>query len=355
MNHRSRSHWFGFILVCGALVVVGAGGCASHRPAPVPMTPAAEKVLAELRADAQALRPLTTSSLGQSFLDGVAALPPPSPRVVYRMKDGPNYCTEAGLAKLPPAQRAAAERRPFDESFYYTTKYGSPVAYTRAVDLLGSYGMKSLRRKRVLDFGYGGVGPLRLLALTGADAVGVDVDPLLPALYSEPSDQGKLSGGRARGSVKMVNGRFPAENAANTAVGGKYDLVISKNTLKRGYIHPQADIEVDGRLLIRLGVSDDAFIRVLYNVLKPGGRVMIYNICPAPAPRDKPYIPWADGRSPFTREQWEAAGFHVLAFDVDDSAAARAMGRALGWDQGEGKMDLDTDLFAWYTLVERPR
>lgn len=350
MNHRSYGHLCGLMFVWGAL----AGGCASHQPKPVPMTPAAEKVLAELRAEAESLRPHTTSQLGQGFLDGVAFLPPPSPRVVYRMKGRAEYYTEPELANLASAERAMAERRPFDEAFYYSTKYGTPVAYTRAVDLLGSFGVKSLRRKRVLDFGYGGVGSLRLLALSGADAVGVDVDPLLPAIYSDPADQGRIAGGRVRGSVKMVHGRFPAENSANKAVGGKYDLVISKNTLKRGYIHPPENVQVDPKLLIRLGVDDEAFLRVLHNVLKPGGRVMIYNICPAPAPPGKPYIPWADGRSPFTPEQWEAAGFRVLAFDVDDSAAARAMGRALGWDQGEGKMDLDADLFAWYTLVERP-
>ena len=40
--------------------------------------------------------------------------------------------------------------------------------------------------------------------------------------------------------------------------------------------------------------------------------------------------------------------------DADDSTAARAMGRALGWDQGEHGMDLENDLFATYTLVQKP-
>jgi hypothetical protein len=50
---------------------------------------------------------------------------------------------------------------------------------------------------------------------------------------------------------------------------------------------------------------------------------------------------------------WEAAGFRVIEFDRDDSPAARAMGHALGWDQGNGAMDLEKDLFATYTLVRR--
>jgi hypothetical protein len=96
------------------------------------------------------------------------------------------------------------------------------------------------------------------------------------------------------------------------------------------------------------------YLRTLFHVVKPGGRLLVYNLCPAPAPPGKPYIPWADGRSPFTRGQWEAAGFRVLDFDRDDTAAARAMGRALGWDRGDDRMDLERDLFAWYTLLEKP-
>jgi hypothetical protein len=81
--------------------------------------------------------------------------------------------------------------------------------------------------------------------------------------------------------------------------------------------------------------------------------VLIYNICPAPAKTGEKYIPWADGRSPFPKEMWESAGFKVFTFDHDDSPAVRVMGRALGWDQGEGAMDLENDLFGVYTLVEK--
>jgi hypothetical protein len=30
------------------------------------------------------------------------------------------------------------------------------------------------------------------------------------------------------------------------------------------------------------------------------------------------------------------------------------MGHALGWDQGENAMNLESDLFAQYTLVQKP-
>jgi hypothetical protein len=94
----------------------------------------------------------------------------------------------------------------------------------------------------------------------------------------------------------------------------------------------------------------------MFRVLAPGGFALIYNLCPAPAAAGKPYLPWADGRCPFPREMLEAQGFRVLEFDRDDSPAARAMGHALAWDAPDnGGMDLANDLFATYTLLQRPK
>ena len=98
-------------------------------------------------------------------------------------------------------------------------------------------------------------------------------------------------------------------------------------------------------------MSDSAFVAALGKSVKKGGLVMIYNLCPAPAPPGKPYIPWADGRCPFPRELWERAGFAVVEFDKDDSKGAREMGRALGWDAAG--MKLEDDLFATWSLFER--
>ena len=53
--------------------------------------------------------------------------------------------------------------------------------------------------------------------------------------------------------MKLVHGRFPADPKVVAAVGGGYDLFLSKNTLKRGYIHPAE--KVDPRLLVDLGVT----------------------------------------------------------------------------------------------------
>jgi hypothetical protein len=150
----------------------------------------------------------------------------------------------------------------------------------------------------------------------------------------------------------LITGRFPAENAVTTSVGTGYDLIISKNTLKRGYVHP--DQPVDARRLLGLGVDDAEFVGALYRALKPGGWLMIYNICPAPSRPGEPFKNWADGRCPFASDVWKSAGFRVLALDRDDSDEIRKIGQALGWHRGDSPIDLKSDLFAQYSLMIKP-
>lgn len=301
----------------------------------------------QLQAEAKALAPLVKTPLARAFLAAVPKLPHVEPRTIYRDSARTHAWTAREAAALPDSTRAKLVPRTLDEQFYYDTRYGSPLACVRALEILGQHGVKTVRGRRIADFGCGMLGQLRLLAENGASTVGIDVDPLLPALYSEPGDQGAVGSGR----VKLVTGQWPASDAIVADVGRDIDLFFSKNTLKNGYLHPAES--VDPRMLVHLGVSDSAFVVALANSVKKHGLVLIYNLCPAPAAPGKPYIPWADGRCPFPRTAWEAAGFKVMAFDADDGPAARAMGHALGWDAGEGGMKLEQDLFATWSLFER--
>ena len=199
------------------------------------------------------------------------------------------------------------------------------------------------------DFGHGGIGQLRLFAELGAEAVGIDVDPLQPVLYAAPGDQGPL--GKAGGSVKLVHGRFPADLRTVAAVGGGYDLFLSKNTLKKGYIHPAE--KVDPQILVDLGADDPTFLKAIASALKPGGWLVIYNLSPAPNGPGKPYRPMADGRCPFSTEDLAAAGFDTLVRDGIDDKAARALGAALGWDKPPDNMNLENDLFALVTVARK--
>jgi SAM-dependent methyltransferase len=308
----------------------------------------------KLRAEAQALAPLVQSALARDFLAATASLPGMAARTVF-VNPARRYFSRAAAAALPEKQRAALKSVELDEYRYYYTKYGSPLAYVRAVELLSQQGIASFAGRRILDYGYGTVGHLRLLASLGADAVGVDVDSYVAALYSEPGDIGTVPGRRGGppGTIKLVNGRYPGDKEVAARVGGGFDIIISKNTLKRGYLKPARPAEQ--RLLIQLGVSDAVFLNTISAALRRGGIFLIYNIAPAPAPRNKPYIPWADARSPFTQKQFEAAGLRVVAFDMNDDVFVRSMGRALGWHETEKRDDRREDfsqnLFALYTIV----
>jgi SAM-dependent methyltransferase len=316
--------------------------------------PPPPKGVALLRQEAAAVGPLVGSPLARRLIWAVADLPAIAPRTLFRDEANGSFLTEAEAQAQPPKARGKLKPFPVDESLYYTTKFGTPLAYLRPLDLLGHAGVAEPAGLKVLDFGYGTIGHLRLLASRGADVTGVDVDPLLRALYAAPGDQGPVPNpGGEPGRVRLIDGRFPADTAIRSAIGGGYDLFLSKNTLKRGYVHPERP--VDRRRLLNLGVDDAAFVRSVHDLLKPGGWVLIYNICPAPAPPDQPYKPWTDGRCPFARPVWEGAGFEVLAFDRDDSESLRALARALGWDRGPDAMDLTRDLFAHYSLMRKAK
>ncbi|NOT01861.1 MAG: hypothetical protein HOP29_14700 [Phycisphaerales bacterium] len=306
--------------------------------------------VAEIRIEARALREFVKSSSAKQFLEAAGQLPPIKPRTLHIDRKNKLYYRADEFAALTEEQRAGLEEKSYDEAFYYLGRYGTPTAYCRAIDLAAEAGLTDLAGKHILDFGYGMIGQLRMLAILGADVTGVDVDPLLPVLYGFPGDQGDIAGtGSHPGRIKLVHGRYPAEAATVEAVGGGYDLVISKNVLKRGYIHPAR--EADERMLIKLGVDDATFAKAVYAALNPGGMFLIYNLCPKQAPPDKPYLPYSDGECPFAREVLESTGFKVVAFDTDDTTAARKMATLIGW-QDDG-MDIENDLFAHYTLCRK--
>src|SRR5690606_11718380 len=102
------------------------------------------------------------------------------PRTISR-DDAGHWYSAAEAAALPADEQAPLRSLPVDEERYYSTKYGSPLAYARALDVAAAAdpALTSLAGKRVLDYGYGTIGHLRLMASLGAHAVGVDVDSFL--------------------------------------------------------------------------------------------------------------------------------------------------------------------------------
>jgi SAM-dependent methyltransferase len=336
----------------------------ARQPEPIAQTPAIPAptptpVIDELKDEAAALAPLVNTGLARAFLEAVPSLPEPGARDIYRAKEGGRPISPDDFTALPPEGQEAFVRRQYNARFFYHTGYGTPLMYARALDLLAahdkSWTADSLADRRILDFGCGTIGHLRLLAANGADVTGVDVEPLFKILYGQPGDQGPFADPAGKkGNVRLLTGRWPAGEAIVTDVktGGPYDLFISKNTLKRGYIHPAR--EADPSRLVDLGVDDDAFIKAVYDTLKPGGVFLIYNIAPAQAPADKPYLPHADGQCPFDRAELEKAGFEVVVYDEDDQATILKYWESLGLNQGKDEERMKSELFAWWTMCRRP-
>ncbi|MEO8104618.1 MAG: hypothetical protein ABI790_19040 [Betaproteobacteria bacterium] len=322
--------------------------------------PAATPVLQRLVDEAEALQPLAQSALTRRFLDATRSLPAVAPRTVYLNEVSREYFSVAERSALPAGVRAKLAEVQLDEYRYYYTKYGSPLAYLRPLELAAANGIVDVAGKHILDFGYGGIGQLRLLASLGAHVTGIDPDSYLDALYSSGRDQGAVppAGGLLRGhpgTITLAHGYWPKDPKMVERVGQGYDLVLSKNTLKKGYIKPER--KIDKRQQIDLGVNDESFLRTIYRTLSPGGLLIIYNLYPKPPEGKGAYNPQADARSPYSRKQYEKAGLQVLAFNTVDHVPARSMGRALKWDRndkGETITDLDINLYAMFTIVARP-
>lgn len=374
--HRPLTHLFARVLALSALVIAPT---ASAQPK---VADGAPRPMELIRGEASRIVFDLQTEGAKRFLIAASWLPIIDERVVYWNKSDRKAATPDEFAKLSPEIQKNFQERKLDEGFYYYTRYGSPVAYSRAIDLLASdvertasdqekapkppldptfpgaqpRKFNAFEGKKILDFGFGGIGHLRLLASIGADVTGVEVDDLLRAYYNDPKDQGPIKGAPiagqpgSDGSLKLVFGQWPADAATVDQVGEGFDLIISKNTLKNGYLNPEH--KVDERMLIKLGVSNDDFVKHLSRILKPGGKILIYNLCPAQKSNPSEYIPWADGRCPFPREMLEKHGLRVVELDKRDDEWARKMGKAIGWDK-DG-MDLENDLFAWYTLLEKP-
>jgi len=338
-------------VIAAFILVIGSSRATAQDAAPAETPP---PVTERMKTAATALAPLVTAELAKEFLSATAKLSEPSTRTIYRNRENGLAITKQAYDALPAEEKAALTPRECPPDFYYETGYGSPLVYVRVLDLAAPHVAPALlareTRPRVLDFGYGTIGQLHLLAHCGFDAHGVDVEPIFPALYSEPGDTGAMG----TGSASIHTGQWPAEESLRKAIGGDYALITSKNTLKRGYVHPSPPQgqTVDPKKLVHLGVGDEEFLARVRDALKPGGVFLIYNICPPQAPPDQEWIPWADGLSPFSREQYEKAGFEVLAFDQVDHAWVLDGFGALGYLDGP-REDSAKQFFCWYTIVRR--
>jgi hypothetical protein len=323
---------------------VGATGWALAACSTPPPKPAASHPWQALIDEARALQAVMPASTPvREFFDAVPRLPTVAPRTLYRHPQHRTWLNAAQWAELPEAERSAWTPRAFDATTWASTFYGTPLAYALALNMAARHGLDTLRARKVVDYGYGAIGAPRLMAQAGAQVTGIDVDPMLALLYAAPGDTGALPGG---GALRLVQANFPGDGSA-AAVGDGVHLFVSKNTLKKGYVRPDA-----GEPFVRPPVPWPDHLRAVRATLAPGGLFVIYNISARLDPAN--YRPANDPRSPFARDEFSAAGFEVLALDAADGALVRQAGQALGWGaptaQG-GMGDLQNNLFAMATVA----
>src|SRR5262245_11088800 len=104
----------------------------------------ARRPLDELRAEAKRLEPLAGSDLVKRFLAATADLPPiEGERVVWWDGKARRALSPERAASLTPEERQSFREMRLDERFYYYTAYGTPVAYSRCLDLAAAAGFKS--------------------------------------------------------------------------------------------------------------------------------------------------------------------------------------------------------------------
>lgn len=294
-----------------------------------------DNTLPLMAAHAGAARSLAVSEVTREFLRQVVHLPDAPKRKLYINLKG----------DISTSPQSGFEPKPLTNSTFYFTKYGTPIAYFRVIEAAGLAGMKTLSGKKVLDIGYGTIGHLRMMASAGASVVGVDVDTFLQVLYPV-SEQGKFRAGK----VRLIHGSWPGDKQIKTYVGDGYDLITSKNTLKRGYIHPEGKAKREQ--LIDLGVTDAVYLKSVYDALKPGGLFIVYNLSPAQSEDPEKWIPWADGRCAFTKSQLATAGFDIERYDYSEDEIVAQMAVIFGWARSEG--EAIQNLFSHLTVCKKP-
>jgi hypothetical protein len=330
---------------CVWVVVVGAAGVSAAQD----WSPAA------LAEEAERVREVVTQQAVVEWLGKAKELPEVEGQTLFvgpRVEGGfdREVYTPRQARDLSEEDLAEFRAVTYGPERYYATNYGSPIAYATALACAADAGIESFAFKRILDIGYGQIGQLEMLARCGAEVDGVEVDPVVHLLYASTrlTDTVVAEDG-TRGRVSLHCGQWFRDWNFRKSVGKGYDLILARNVLKRGYVHPEEPMQ--GFDPIDVGGDAAMGAQIIYEALEPGGIAVVYNLGGGPWRReDGSYNAPADVRDPFGREAWEAAGFEVLHFQANGSQAMREVGVALGW----GTLEDLASYNVLYTVVRRP-
>jgi SAM-dependent methyltransferase len=296
--------------------------------------------VARLQRLAADLKPLAATPLAREFLDATRSLPWIQPRTLSQDAATKAIYTAATKNALPVDQQRGLLRREFNEHEYYEGRYGLPLAFFTLIDMLPPIGFQSLAGARILEIGFGSVLSLRLMASLGAHVTGTESDRLPLALYAGPADQGPVrtrssrSGGGGGGGAGAVQDGAVVIRAAPPMVplpapNEAFDLVLSRNTLKRGYVQPAADGPLAHR--VDLGMPAGDLLRRVRDSMRPGGVFVISNWFGR-----HDVGPGADARCPFSPAEFTQAGFEVLSHDAPNDDLALRLVHAVNHSSASG-------------------
>jgi len=308
-----------------------------------------------LAAEAERVSAIVTQPAVVEWLEKAKELPEVEGQTLFvgpRVEGGFDRAvyTPSEARKLTEEELAEFRTVTYGPERYYATNYGSPIAYATALACAADAGMESFKFKRILDIGYGQLGQLEMLARCGAEVQGVEVDPVVHTLYRSTrlTDRVVAQGG-TRGSVTLHMGEWFTDWDLRKEVGEGFDLILARNVLKHGYVQPEEPMEHFDP--IDVGGDPETGATRLFEALRPGGIVVVYNLGGGPwRLEDGSYNAPADVRDPFGIEAWEAAGFEVLHFQANGSQQMREVGEALGWGTAEELSSYNV----LYTVVRRP-
>ena len=297
--------------------------------------------------DADDLREIYQSPQAQIMLDQVEHLPVCDPVTVHAAWRPNRGYTAEQYALLDESDREGLRQLDLEPADQYATFYGSPLVYARILDLLHTHAPGfTVHDAKIMDLGYGQLGQLRLWAQMGADVTGVEIDPILTAIFTNSKAVGDIDHNqKTPGSITLVEGSWPNDETTRKQAGDRYDLLVSRNLLKRGYVKP-AQLNPNFPPPVGWEMTDAEMLKHVHDLLVPGGIVVIESLGPKPDLQ----IPWSDISNPWPEQAWIDAGFEVLAHDQDESDYARIMGATLGWDD---QMNLETDLFGVYSVYRK--
>jgi type II secretory pathway pseudopilin PulG len=290
------------------------------------------------------------------FAKAVRQIAPPPPLQLFHDPQTDKWYAKGEVMKQPEAVRTRVRSQWLAPEDVYLRGDDTRMDYVRMLDIAGQFGTTGLRGLHVLDLAFGSRAHVNVLASAGASVHAIDADDQLRAMcagwggYREPAEESSPAGslvlhfGAWPGDAKIVAN---VRRSLNTHGRKGFDLVTARSVLSGGVkwaeqTHP-----------LWAGASAEQVLSELHHVLRSGGLLVLHST--AQPLYDDAQQPIAhDGeraRSAFTREEFSAAGFEVLAMDVDDTEWVL---RVQGLERLISPGPLRTTEVAFYTVVQKP-